>query len=80
MILYLKEKTVVLEIDNPLPLASHENHRKGNRMAQQNISQRLDAMYENRASVRFEETDSRYVVTLEIPVQQPPEQPLGHGA
>lgn len=63
----LKKGSVLLEIDNPLPLRSHDNHRKGNNMAQENISQRLAAMFEDRASIQYEETDCRYVVTLEIP-------------
>ncbi len=64
----LQDDSVLLEIDNPLPLAGHDNHRKGNHMAQENISQRLQTMFENRASIHFQETDSRYVVRLKLPV------------
>ena len=63
----MQEDAVRLEIDNPLPLSGHENHRKGNNMAQENISQRLAAMFEDQATIRFQETQNRYVVTLELP-------------
>jgi two-component system sensor histidine kinase AlgZ len=64
----LSESQVILEIDNPLPLNSQGGHRKGNRMAQDNISQRFATIYENEAIINFQENGGRYSVIMKIPL------------
>ncbi len=56
-------------IMNPLPKAKTGMPRAGNRMAQDNIQQRLKLAYGNDASMRIQATQDTYLVTFNIPAE-----------
>jgi two-component system sensor histidine kinase AlgZ len=62
---------VVIEISNPVS-ATAKAVRDGNRMALDNIRQRLQLAFRGRASVTVAETDARYQVTLRFPLVTEP--------
>jgi two-component system sensor histidine kinase AlgZ len=57
-----------LEVSNPLSGAGGMLHSSGNRMAQDNIKQRLRLAYGNDAGFKINATKQDYTVTLDIPV------------
>lgn len=57
-----------LAISNPVPEQKTGNHRKGNRMALDNIRARMTAMYSGRSKVTAVEDSGIYTVTLYWPV------------
>lgn len=60
-----------LEVENPLADATRRG-RRGNRLALDNIRQRLALAFDSRASLDVLEVDSRYRVTLNMPLVTPP--------
>jgi two-component system sensor histidine kinase AlgZ len=60
---------VVLTISNPR--APGATRRKGNRLALDNIRQRLELAFGRRAGVEVEESEKRYRVTLRFPAEVP---------
>jgi two-component system sensor histidine kinase AlgZ len=71
-------EAVVIEISNPVS-ATAKAVRDGNRMALDNIRQRLQLAFRGRASVTVAETDERYQVTLQFPLVTEPGR-AGHGS
>jgi two-component system sensor histidine kinase AlgZ len=59
--------TIVLE--NPVAEAGRTTVRQGNRLAMDNIRQRLEVFYDPPGSMKVEQTDDNYRVTLRIPYQ-----------
>ncbi|MDH3388585.1 MAG: histidine kinase [Gammaproteobacteria bacterium] len=64
------DEGIVFTISNPLPAHQQPNHRKGNRMAIDNIRERLALAYGGAASMELSESDSRYTVKLTIPTTE----------
>ena len=62
-----QEDRVVLAVSNPVA-GDSRRHQNGNRMAQQNIRQRLLIAYGERAGFDINETKQLYTVTLVIPL------------
>jgi two-component system sensor histidine kinase AlgZ len=60
---------VVIEISNPLAPAATA-FREGNRMALSNIRQRFELKYGTRGQVVVRETESRFTVRLEFPLEE----------
>ena len=60
---------VVIEISNPLAPAATA-FREGNRMALSNIRQRFELKYGARGQVVVQETESRFTVRLEFPLEE----------
>lgn len=60
--------TLVLELCNPLP-RQEAPRKNGNRLALNNIRERLEAHYGKRASLQINEADHRYCVTLTLPLE-----------
>ncbi len=58
---------IELEIANSLPPAGAFSHRNGNRMAVENIRQRLAGCYGDAAGLESEEADGLYRVRLRLP-------------
>ncbi len=58
---------LVISIRNPFHEAS-ERHKKGNRIAQDNIKQRLKLIYDQRAAFIVNDTKETYSVVLKIPL------------
>jgi len=61
-------KRLVLQLSNPLP-AADTPRKQGNRMALDNIRERLAAHYGDTAGLKLEEREERFVVTLTLPLQ-----------
>jgi two-component system sensor histidine kinase AlgZ len=59
--------TIVLE--NPVTRGSKSSPRTGNRLAMDNIRQRLEVYYDQPGSMQTEITDSLFRVRLRIPYQ-----------
>jgi two-component system sensor histidine kinase AlgZ len=57
-----------LEVSNPSSTTAGSTHSSGNKMAQENIRQRLRLAYGNDARFNINATKQDYTVTLEIPV------------
>lgn len=63
----LIEKTLQLSFINPLPPTNIKDTHKGNKHAQENISQRLNAIYGKQSKLTFTNTDKQYIVELILP-------------
>ena len=59
--------SIEIRISNPLMKQQLPHHRKGNRMAVDNIRERLALAFGGAASMELSESDSRYTVKLTIP-------------
>ncbi|MEE8342730.1 MAG: histidine kinase [Gammaproteobacteria bacterium] len=64
---YRKNKYVILEVTNPLPPPNAKSHHDGNRMAMENIRQRLELAFGPTARMEVEERDGYYRVRLRFP-------------
>ena len=60
---------LVLRISNPVCADSSNPRVSGNRLALDNIRQRLELAYDNRATMQLEKNESSFCVTLSIPIQ-----------
>jgi two-component system sensor histidine kinase AlgZ len=60
---------IVLEVTNPVPAggAAAASRRRGNRMALDNIRERLELAFPGRASVQLDDADGRFSVRLRFP-------------
>lgn len=58
-----------IKIKNPLPDSPRERHHSGNRMAINNIKQRLSLTYGDKAVLQSTQTDQHYAVDLLIPIK-----------
>ncbi|MBT8127855.1 MAG: histidine kinase [Gammaproteobacteria bacterium] len=59
---------LTLTVSNPVSESAVVSHSSGNRMAQDNIEQRLRLAYGNNAHFKINATNRNYTVTLELPV------------
>ena len=57
---------LILKVENPITQTSAAPH-EGNHLAQENIRQRLEAFFENKASLSVESGDGNYSVTILLP-------------
>lgn len=62
----MEKNTIRLTITNPLPL-DKESSKKGNRIAQENIRDRLQTLFDNRGDLTVDETEDNYRVVLTWP-------------
>lgn len=60
--------TVHIQVSNPRPGGTRPAHARGNRVAMDNIRQRLTLAYGRAAALKVEETPAEYCVTLILPV------------
>ncbi|MCB1622980.1 MAG: sensor histidine kinase, partial [Pseudomonadales bacterium] len=60
---------ITLVVRNPLP-ADNLTIREGNRLALANIRERLELMYDERATVKSGRFDDEYIVTLRFPFRE----------
>jgi two-component system sensor histidine kinase AlgZ len=61
---------IAISVANPVAVGERRNSREGNRVALENIRQRLRLAYGHRGRVEVEETPGRYEVTLRFPYEQ----------
>ena len=66
------DKGLRIEISNPLPEPGDGLSRKGNRLAQANVSERLQAYFGLSAQVSVEQSLGTYTVVLELPRRSGP--------
>jgi len=59
---------LVLCVSNPIMTENYTAAHHGNHMAQDNIRQRLELLYEGRAGFYINETKEEYLITLKIPL------------
>ncbi len=64
------DSRIEIEISNPVVANRNTQHRKGNRMAVDNIKERLALAFGGAASMELSETESRYTVKLIIPTME----------
>lgn len=62
-----EEGDLLIEITNPVPDFERSNRHAGNSMAVNNIRQRLQTTFDERASMNIKKTDNEYCVTLRFP-------------
>lgn len=62
----LQKKTLHIRIENPC-LAQPPTSNSGHHMAQENIRERLQAMYNKQAALRIEPYSDRYVIEIIVP-------------
>jgi two-component system sensor histidine kinase AlgZ len=58
-----------ISVANTVPEGAH-SQRRGNRMAQRNVAERLRAFYGDEAGMRIGEVDGRYQVRIHLPVRE----------
>lgn len=63
----LKGSKIHLTIRNTLPESQHHTHRKGNRIALDNIQQRLQWFYDDQARMMLSEVEGEFQVRLVLP-------------
>lgn len=59
-----------IEIRNPFPGKEPQQHQRGNKVAMQNIRERLQAVYEQHGKLETKLQDDNYIVTINIPYQR----------
>lgn len=64
------ERNIEISISNPVAQKQLGRQREGNRMALENIRERLDLSFSGEASMQVIETETRYTVKLIIPVAE----------
>ncbi len=63
-------KDIILEIVNPLTRDSNARRHDGNRMALENVRQRLELAFGGKASLKLTEDQDRFSVLLRLPVNE----------
>ena len=63
------KRRIQIAIDNPLPAGRAYQQRSGNRMAQDNIRQRLKLAYGDSTTMDINKIDDRYTVSFSIPLE-----------
>jgi two-component system sensor histidine kinase AlgZ len=60
---------IIININNPLPLDDHQSHHEGNKLAQENIQQRIKAFFGNYGKLETYIIDNRYHAEITLPCQ-----------
>ena len=66
---HLYDHEIFITISNPLPGKTDQEQRQGNKIAQDNVRQRLAAIYGEKGKLSVQESDQDYITTLIIPRQ-----------
>jgi two-component system sensor histidine kinase AlgZ len=64
-----QQADLVITIDNPLPDDDSANHHNGNQLAQENVRQRIEAVFKGSGNLLIRTEDHHYVVQITIPYQ-----------
>jgi two-component system sensor histidine kinase AlgZ len=64
------DESLLVNISNPLPRSTVTYRRKGNKMAQENIRQRLKLAYGERSKLGISKQDGKYIVNFTIPIEE----------
>ncbi|MHB8743335.1 MAG: sensor histidine kinase [Sulfuricaulis sp.] len=66
--MWTEGETLNIMISNPLPDVRKENHGKGNKLAQENIRQRLATQFKGAASIQVIQEGGQYHVKVKMPI------------
>ncbi len=66
--MWAEGETLNIMISNPLPDVRKENHGKGNKLAQENIRQRLATQFKGAASMQVIQEGGQYHVKVKMPI------------
>lgn len=66
---HIYDNDIHISISNPLSKKANSEQRKGNKIAQDNIRQRLTAIYGEAGKMNVQEDEQDYIITLIIPYQ-----------
>ena len=61
---------LLIKIQNPVPARQTPSHQKGNRLAMDNIRERLQAVYEKQGKLLIENNDAQYKVSIHFPYKK----------
>ncbi len=61
---------LMIKIQNPIPSNASPSHQKGNRLAMENIRERLRAVYEKQGKLVIENNDVQYIVSIHFPYKK----------
>lgn len=67
---HVYEQDIYISISNPRPAKNDSEQRKGNQIAQDNVRQRLTAIYGEAGKLSVQEDDNDYIITLIFPFQK----------
>lgn len=67
----LNDKQIVFTLSNSLPEKNSPQRQHGNQIAQDNVRERLSALYAHRGKLDITETDHTYQVSLQFPYESP---------
>lgn len=67
----LINKQIEFTITNPLPGENSKQRQPGNQLAQNNVRERLSALYAHKGILTISENEGLYQVTLQFPYEQP---------
>jgi two-component system sensor histidine kinase AlgZ len=64
-----QQADLVITIDNPLPDNDSAIHHEGNQLAQENVRQRIESVFQGSGNLKITTEDRHYVVQITIPYQ-----------
>ena len=67
---HVYQNDIYISISNPLSKQPNAEQRQGNKIAQDNIRQRLAAIYGESGKLSVQEDENDYIITLIIPYQR----------
>ena len=67
---HLYDKDIHISISNPLPQQENAEQRQGNKIAQDNVRQRLAAIYGEGGKLTVQEDNHDYITTVSFPYRQ----------
>ena len=67
----LTDKQIEFTLTNSLPENNSPHRQPGNQIAQDNVRERLSALYAHRGKLDINETDDTYQVSLQFPYERP---------
>ena len=67
---HVYDQDIYITISNPRPAKHDTEQRKGNQIAQDNVRQRLAAIYGEAGKLNVQEDESDYIITLIFPFQR----------
>ena len=67
----LADKQIIFSLSNSIAQNYSQQRQNGNRIAQDNVRERLTALYAHRGKLEVNETDDSYRVSLQFPYERP---------
>ncbi|WP_455217247.1 sensor histidine kinase [Kaarinaea lacus] len=69
---HVYDNEIFISISNPIPNENDAEQKAGNQIAQDNVRQRLAAVYGERGKLTVQKGDKDYIITLSFPYQKSP--------